>query len=141
MNNPLRILYIDDSALDRALVRNALVIDNPGRYLLTEAASRREFETRLAQGKYDLVLSYFNIFGFEGLQVLELVKQVDAALPVIIVTGTGSEEVAVEVMKRGASDYVIKTPSHIQRLPQTIQAVLEKRSLEYERRQAVEDLR
>ncbi len=141
MNSPLRILYIDDSPLDRELVRYALMKDNPGRYLLTEAASRQEFETRLVQGKYDLVLADFNILGFNGLQVLDLVKQVDAAVPVIIVTGTGSEEVAVEAMKRGASDYVIKTSSHIQRLPQTIQAVFEKRSLERERQQTMEDLR
>ena len=83
----------------------------------------------------------FNILGFDELQVLKLVKQVDADLPVIIVTGTGSEEVAVEAIKRGASDYVIKATNHIQRLPQTIQIVLEKQSIERERRQAVEDLR
>ena len=91
-------------------------------------ASRADFETALAQGDFDLVLSDFNILGFEGLQVLEAVHAKDSNLPVIIVTGTGSEEVAAEAIKRGAADYVIKTPRHIQRLPHTIHAVAGKKT-------------
>ena len=49
----------DNSPLDRELVRHILMKDNPGQYFLTEAASRFEFEARLAPGKYDLVLSDF----------------------------------------------------------------------------------
>ncbi len=141
MISPLRILYIDDSALDRELVRHSLLFENTGEFILTETSSRQEFETLLLPGKFDLVLSDFNILGFDGLQVLDQVQQVDASLPVIIVTGTGSEEIAVEAMKRGAGDYVIKTPSHIRRLPKTIHAVLEKEAFEKERQQASEDLR
>jgi signal transduction histidine kinase len=60
---------------------------------------------------------------------------------VIIVTGTGSEEVAAEAIKRGAADYVIKSPKHILRLPHIIHGVLEKKRLEHERKQAEEALR
>ncbi len=59
--------------------------------------------------------------------MIELVHAQDPDLPVIIVTGTGSETVAVEALKMGAADYVIKTPDHIRRLPLAIHAVLEKR--------------
>ena len=123
MQQPVRILYIDDSAHDRALVRHALEIEH-GSFGVTEAATRAEFEAQLAHGDFDLVLSDFNILGYDGLQVLDAVKATNPRLPVLIVTGTGSEEIAVEAMKRGAADYVIKTPSHIQRLPLTIQSVL-----------------
>jgi hypothetical protein len=136
----IRILYVDDSRLDRELVRYALVEEHGG-FDLTEAASREEFETCLQKGPYDLVLSDFNILGFEGLQVLDTVKRSDPALPVVIVTGTGSEEVAVEAMKRGAADYVLKTTQHIRRLPHTIEAALHKQRLEAERRRAEEALR
>ena len=140
MNEPIRILYVDDYPLDRELVRDALEKEHGG-FEVVEAASRADFETILAKGGFDLVLSDFNILGFEGLQVLEAVRAKDPNLPVIIVTGTGSEEVAAEAIKRGAADYVIKTPSHIQRLPHTIHAALEKKQLEQERRQALEALR
>ncbi|MGB8212587.1 MAG: HD domain-containing phosphohydrolase [Anaerolineales bacterium] len=126
MTTPIRILYVDDYPLDRELVRDALEKEHGG-FEVIEAASRSAFETILGKGDFDLVLSDFNILGFEGLQVLEAVHAKDPSLPVIIVTGTGSEEVASEAIKRGAADYVIKTPRHIQRLPHTIHAALEEK--------------
>jgi PAS domain S-box-containing protein len=140
MNQPVHILYVDDSPLDRELVRDALEKEHGG-FKLVEAASRAEFETALNRGGFDLVLSDFNILGFEGLQVLETVRATGSNLPVIIVTGTGSEEVAAEAIKRGAADYVIKSPKHIQHLAHTIHTVLEKKRLETERTQALEALR
>lgn len=137
MSEPVRILYVDDYPLDRELVRDALEKDHGG-FQVAEAASRAEFEALLAARAFDLVLSDFNILGFEGLQVLDAVHASAPHMPVVIVTGTGSEEIAVEAMKRGAADYVIKTPKHIRRLPQTIYAILEKQRLrnEYERARA-----
>lgn len=126
--NIIHILYVDDYPLDRELVRDALERENShGEFRVTEAASRQEFEAHLAQEgfQYDIVLSDFNILGFEGLQVLKAVQTKAPKVPVIIVTGTGSEEVAVTAMKQGAADYVIKSPKHIRRLPATIYAVLE----------------
>ncbi|MBL8058036.1 MAG: PAS domain S-box protein, partial [Anaerolineales bacterium] len=124
MSVEIRLLYVDDNPLDRELVRDALAHDTVS-FQVTEAASRAEFEACLGPGRYDLVLSDFNILGFQGLQVLAAVKAVDPGVPVVIVTGTGSEEVAVEAMKRGAADYVIKDPRRIQRLPRTLRAILE----------------
>jgi PAS domain S-box-containing protein len=135
MKTPIRILYVDDYSLDRELVLDALQVENGG-FQVTVAASRADFETALAKGDFDLILSDFNILGFEGLQVLEAVHAKDPTLPVVIVTGTGSEEIAVTAMKSGAADYVIKKPHHIRRLPLTVRAVLEKKQLDEERKQA-----
>jgi diguanylate cyclase (GGDEF)-like protein/PAS domain S-box-containing protein len=132
MTAAIRILYIDDNAHDRELVRDALEREHD-RFQVTAVRSRAEFEAQLAAGDFDLVLSDFNILGFTGLQVLDAVRAKHARLPVVIVTGTGSEEIGVEAMKRGAADYVIKTPRHIQRLPQSILTVLEKLQLQEER--------
>lgn len=140
MNTPIRILYVDDYPLDRDLVRDALVVETSGIHL-SEASSRDEFLAQFEKGKYDLILSDFNIAGFDALQVLEVVADRDPDLPVVIVTGTGSEEAAVAAMKRGAADYVIKTPHHIRRLARTIFAVLDQKRMELERRRAEEALR
>lgn len=128
----IHILYVDDSPFDRGLVLDSLEKEHGG-FQVMQAASRADFETALAHGNFDLILSDFNILGFEGLQVLEAVHAKNPDLPVIIVTGTGSEEIAVEAMKRGAADYIIKTPRHIQRLPLTIQAVLDRKLLKEDR--------
>ncbi len=139
MANQIHILYIDDSPLDRALVRDALEKEHGG-FVLTEAKSQHEFEQLIHENKYDLVLTDFNISGFEGLQVLEIVRKVSPHTPVILVTGTGSEEVAVEAMKRGASDYVIKTTSHISRLPKTILSVIAAKQIHLENENAHNEL-
>lgn len=140
MSEPIRVLYVDDSYFDRELVLDALEKAHDG-FKLKLAANRAEFESALVEGGFDVVLSDFNILGFEGLQVLDAVKVRNADIPVIIVTGTGSEEIAAEAIKRGAADYVIKTPTHIMRLPATIHAAFDRQRLEQQKRQTEADLR
>ena len=135
MNKTLNILHVEDNPYDRELVKDALEKEKDN-FRIIEAATQKEFESLLKKGKYDAVLSDFDILGYEGLQVLKVVKATDPDLPVVIVTGTGSEEIAVQAMKNGAADFVIKSPTHIRRLPQTILAVLEKRRLDEEHKQA-----
>jgi PAS domain S-box-containing protein len=135
IGDPIQIIYIDDSPFDRELVRDALEREQRG-FQLTLATTQHEFENFLKNNEFDLVLSDFNIAGFEGLEVIELVNEYKPNLPVVIVTGTGSEEVAVEALKMGAADYVIKTPEHIRRLHHTILQVMENQSLQKEKERA-----
>jgi len=139
MSEKQRILYIDDNPLDRALVRDALEKEHGG-FQVVEAGTMAEFEILLEKGEFEVVLSDFNILGFNGLQVIDAIREHDPAIPVIIVTGTGSEDIAVAALKRGAADYVIKTPDHIRRLPTTIMAAMERRRLREERRRNEEAL-
>jgi len=140
MNELFRILYVDDYPLDRRLVRDALENEDGG-FEITEAASREQFEEQLAEKGYDLVLSDFNILGFDGLEVIDSVRAHDPDIPVVIITGTGSEEVAVEAMRRGAADYVIKTPECIRHLPHTIRAAVHERRLVDQKRRAEAEIR
>ncbi|MBC8321875.1 MAG: response regulator [Bacteroidetes bacterium] len=140
MNKNLQILYIDDNPMDRALVRDSLEQEHGG-FDLTEAESQEEFEKLIEEKNFDIVLSDFNILGYEGLQVLDYVKENHPHIPVIMVTGTGSETVAVESMRRGAADYVIKTTQHIQKLPQTILSVIDKKKVQHERDKVLKDLK
>ena len=130
-SDKIRILYVDDYQLDRELVRDSLEKEHGG-FEVTEASDRHEFDALLKNRTFDVVLSDFNIAGFEGLQVIAAVRKHNPSMPVIIVTGTGSEEIAVMALKQGASDYVLKRPNHIRRLPQTILAALEKQILKNE---------
>ncbi|MBK9745699.1 MAG: PAS domain-containing protein [Chloroflexi bacterium] len=140
MSTSIRVLHVDDSALDRELIRDALEHDSADFTVIT-ASARQEFEHQLARGEFDVVVTDFNILGFEGVQVIDAVHSHYPHLPVIVVTGTGSEEVAVEAMKRGAADYVIKSPRHIRRLATTIQSACERKRLLAARLQAESNLR
>ncbi len=137
--DPVRVLYIDDYEADGQLVREVLEREG-ARFKLTQAANRQEFEARLDSADFDLVLSDFNLLGFRDFQLLETVRQSRPETPVVIVTGSGSKESAVEAIRRGAADYVIKTPEDIRRLPHALLAVLEAQHLRTERSRTEQDL-
>ena len=140
MKNKIQILHVDDNSFDRQLVKDALCKEHDA-FEVIEADSREKFEQHLAEKDFDIILSDFNILGFNGLQVLQIVHEKDPEIPVIIVTGTGSEEIAIQAMKMGASDYVIKSAKHIRGLASAIEQVLEKKRFQHERDEALEALK
>jgi diguanylate cyclase (GGDEF)-like protein/PAS domain S-box-containing protein len=136
----VRVLYIDDSPFDRELVRDVLEREHQG-FALTEVHNRQGLERALERGGFDCVLSDLNILGFMGIEVVDLVHERYPDLPVLILTGTGSEELAVEAMKGEAADYILKKPPHIQRLPVSIEKVLDTARLRRERELFERELR
>ena len=99
------ILIVEDEAKMRRLLE--LNLGEEG--FTTHAA--RDAETGLkilTQEKIDLVVTDFKLPGMNGMEFLQAIKRVDASLPVVIMTAYGSVESAVEAMKVGASDYVLK---------------------------------
>ncbi|HXW01477.1 MAG TPA: response regulator, partial [Anaerolineae bacterium] len=139
MNEFIDILHVDDDQLYHELVRHVLEKEIGGSRV-SEAASYPEFEARLTEGNYDLVLTDFNIFGLEGSQVFDAVRVVDPQAPVVIVTGPGSEGMAVEAVERGATDYVTKTPQSLRWLPHAVRAAIEQQRLQAEHKRAEEAL-
>ena len=140
MKTKTRILHVDDNLHDRQLIKDALLKEHDG-FEVIEADSRQKFEQYLSENDFDLVLSDFNIPGFDGLQVLQIVKEKCPEIPVIIVTGTGSEEIAVQAMKLGADDYVIKSVKHIRGLVPAIKTVLKNKKIQDEHKKKLIALR
>jgi PAS domain S-box-containing protein len=103
----MRVLHLEDSAPDAELVANKLATDLPGCEVL-HAMSRQEYETALQKGGFDLILSDYTLHGFDGLSALEMARQRCPDKPFIFLSGTIGEERAIEALKRGATDYVIK---------------------------------
>jgi diguanylate cyclase (GGDEF)-like protein/PAS domain S-box-containing protein len=139
--DPIRILHIEDSVFDRELVGHALS-QAGNEFAVSTANNRAQFEAAIQSGSFDCVLTDFNILGFTGIEVIDAVRAIQPHLPVVILTGTGSEEMAVEAMKRGAADYILKSNKHIGHLPATLRQAVEKAKLEtaFARRQAQADL-
>lgn len=129
----MKVLYLDDSLWDRELVEEVLTKEG---FEVRLISSREEFEAALLGMDFSAVLTDLNVLGFEGLKVLELVREKDPFMPVIILTGTGSEELAVEALKRGAMDYVVKTPKHIRKLPEAVRKAVENARLMKENEEA-----
>jgi len=139
MKKKIRVLHIDDSMHDRKLVKDVLLNEYDG-FEVVEADNRENFLQHLNEKDFDIILSDFNILGFDGLQVLQIVKEKYPNMPVIIVTGTGSEEIAIQAMKLGAADYVIKSVTHIRGLAHSIELVLENKKNQKARKKALKAL-
>jgi DNA-binding NtrC family response regulator len=71
-------------------------------------STREEFEAALAEGGWDLTLADYWLPSFTGLEALEAIRKVDPLLPFILISGTLGDERAIESLKSGATDYVLK---------------------------------
>ncbi|MEW6514659.1 MAG: EAL domain-containing protein [Pseudomonadota bacterium] len=122
-HDPIRVLHIEDEAVFRQLVRGALS-DTETSFDITSISTWDEFEKELAGEGWDCVLSDMHLVGFTGIDILKWLIERYPDLPVVILTGTGNEELAVEAMKLGAADYILKTPNFMASLPYTLQGVV-----------------
>ena len=123
---PLRFLLLDDNPDDRLLARRELERHFPD-CATTEVGDSKGFEEVAAAGfPFDLVITDYQMRWTTGLDVLKLIKAHDPQLSVIMFTATGTQEIAVEAMKHGLDDYVIKSPRHYARLPVAVRTCLDR---------------
>jgi len=119
----LKILLIEDTQTDAELALRELTrsgIRHSGLRVETE----HELRTQLERFAPDIVLSDFSMPHFDGLSALKVVREVRPDLPFIFVSGRIGEELAIESLKLGANDYVIKT--NLSRLPSAVMSAMER---------------
>jgi signal transduction histidine kinase len=107
MNSPLHILHLEDDLNDAALVR-ATLAEGKIDCVVNCVQTRAGFVDALERGGIDLVLSDFSLPAFDGLAAAEVVRTGWPLIPFILVSGTLGEEQAVDSLKSGAADYVLK---------------------------------
>jgi len=125
MNRILNVLLADDNPDDRALVVRALSEEFPG-CRFTQVTNLRQLSLALERAPVDLVVTDYQLCWTDGLKVLKSVKSRWPECPVIMFTGTGSEEIAVQAMKDGLDDYVLKSPKHYSRLSAAVVLALDR---------------
>ena len=108
VTSPLRILLLEDDPTDAALIQELLEADNIA-CEVTRVQTRAEFLSGLEDSAIDLILADYKLPSFDGLSALKLAQNVRPGLPFIFVSGTLGEEVAIEALKIGATDYVLKS--------------------------------
>lgn len=138
MPRALKVLLVEDSEEDAALIlrefKRAGIGVEPQR-VWTEQALRAALE----QEQWDLVVSDFSMPALTGIRCLELFQQASLDIPFILVSGTVGEEMAVEAMKKGAHDYIMK--DKLTRLIPAIQRELADSRVRREHREAEQRLR
>jgi len=107
MKSLLRILHLEDDSNDAALVQTVLAAGGIA-CVTTQVQTRKDFLAALEHGEVDLILSDCSLPTFDGLSAAEMVREQWPDIPFIFVSGTLGEERAVESLKKGATDYVLK---------------------------------
>ncbi|BDI14607.1 hypothetical protein ANSO36C_04090 [Nostoc cf. commune SO-36] len=104
------LLIIDDSAADRKIYRRYLLKDPHQSYQILEADCAEEGLALCQKVPCDVILLDFCLPDMSGLELFDQMQQeiFKTSVPVIMLTGRGDEEIAVQVMKRGALDYLVK---------------------------------
>jgi DNA-binding NtrC family response regulator len=113
----LRILNLEDSSLDAELV-HATLTEGGVECQITRVQTRADFATALENGGVDLVLADYSLPAFDGLSALKVAQEIRPEVPFVLVSGALGEERAIEALKEGATDYVLK-----QRLERLVPAV------------------
>jgi PAS domain S-box-containing protein len=129
----LRVIVLEDNPADAELIelelhRNGLEV------ACQRAVSRTDFMNALRSDTPDLVLADYTLPGFDGMSALRMLREQHPDTPFIFVSGSLGEERAIEALKSGATDYVLK--DRLERLPAVVRRALSESRERYERRQA-----
>lgn len=125
----LSLAIIEDEEAHFQLMRRAINRDFPdvSVYHFNDA---EEFIGKLNEIQPDVILVDYMMPGMNGLDLLKHLQNTHSEVPIIMITGQGDERIAVQAMKAGASDYVVKSPEFLRLLPSTIEKVVRKKKLQ-----------
>ena len=141
MTTPMiALLVIDDDELDRKAVAHAVKALGTG-YEMQEARDGRQGVDLAIARTFDCILVDYQLPDMNGLDLLiELRKRLNVAVPVVMLTGSGNESIAVEAMKRGAQDYLPKSQLGPESLSRVVSNAIEKCSLQMRLAETQRDL-
>jgi PAS domain S-box-containing protein len=138
MESILKILMVEDFSSDAELIKHQI---RKSEILFIDKIvdTKESYIKALGDFMPDIILSDFTLPTFDGMQALRIREELAPSIPFILVTGSINEETAVEVMKAGADDYIIK--GHITRIGAAIKQSLEKREIIRQKKAAEDQLK
>ena len=125
----LKILLVDDNIDQRELLQYALQ-KNGKDHLVTSVEDGPACLEEIKRSSFDAIILDYSLPRMNGLEVLSEIQARGHHIPVVMVTGQGDEGIAVEAMKRGACDYIIKSSNYLETLMIVLEKVIEKHQLE-----------
>ncbi|MBD3426108.1 MAG: PAS domain S-box protein [Candidatus Omnitrophica bacterium] len=137
MAKKIRVLMVEDSADDALMVEHEL---QKGGFLpeVKRVETREQMSRALDEGQWDIIIADYKLPEFSGEDALELLKEKAIDLPFIVVSGTIGEEIAVKMLKNGASDYMVK--GKLARLYPAVEREMEESRMRGSRRRTEKEL-
>ncbi len=135
---PVRILLLEDNPGDAELCRRKL--ESSGlEFSIKSVSIQDQFKLEIGTDAYDIVLGDYRLQSWTGLEAIRWLRGTGSLIPFILVSGTLGDELAVECIKEGATDYVLK--EKLDRLPFAIRRALDEKGMRADRDQAERELR
>ena len=134
----LRIVHLEDNARDRELVADTLSAEGVACEIIY-AKTKAEFEAAVAQQDIDLIFCDYTLPSYSGMEALVEAREAQPDTPFIFVSGTIGQERAVESLRSGATDCVLK--DHLDRLSQVVRRALHEAEMQRQQQQAEEAMR
>lgn len=131
------MLCLEDSRKDVEIMKE-LLLENGFQIELDWTATEKEFRSLLQVNKYDIIISDFRLPGFDAFTALRISAEISPSVPFICVSGSIGEETAIELIRQGAVDYILK--DRLGRLPSALKRALDEASERRSRRRAEEAL-
>lgn len=138
MNSKLKLLLLEDEIPDAELIQRFLSHSGLA-FTAVIASDKSEFEAAIRKNAFDAILADNSLPQFNSIDALRLMRERNIDIPFILVTGTVSEEFAVDIIHKGADDYILK--NNLTRLPASIKSAIEKRKTIREKRIAEDELK
>ncbi|MCJ7604332.1 MAG: ATP-binding protein [Desulfobulbaceae bacterium] len=137
MNSLLHILHLEDDFNDAELVKTALEEDGL-RFVVACVETKADFVEALAKKEYDIILADYLLPSFDGLSALAIAHEKTPDVPFIFISGVMGEELAIDTLKNGATDYVLK--QRLSRLVPAVRRALNEAKEHIKRKRAEEEL-
>lgn len=131
--NTIHVLHLEDNPLDAQLIKDYLNTTSVVAQI-TLVASQQQYQQCLHAHNYDFIFADYTLPDFDALQALHVLKMVSPQTPFILVSGTIDEELAIDCLKAGATDYVLK--NRLSRLYPVIQRTLQEKEAHQKKQQA-----
>ena len=138
MEKRLKILIVEDVETDAELIRMELE-DSGMNFTMDRVEKKKALTDFLQKSIPDIIISDYSLPGFNALEALIIKAQFNSEIPFILVTGNQTEEIAVECIKKGADDYILK--SSLTRLPSAIKNAIQKKQAQLASQQAIEQIK
>ncbi|MBN1593642.1 MAG: response regulator [Candidatus Coatesbacteria bacterium] len=137
-----KILIVDDNKDHNDLQKDA-VSESSNDYIISQALGSDECLDAIKDAQFDLIILDYTLPNMNGIELMDRIKSLKPDMPILMVTGHGDESIAVDAMKRGACDYLAKTPdmSFLKALPIVVKKALKQHELSLEKKHLEEQVR
>ncbi len=136
---PLRVVHLEDSELDHELVVSELEDELPWAIDIQRVEDESDFLSALQNNRPHLILSDYSLPSYDGMSAFEMAHQILPNVPFIIITGAMGEEIAVDTLRQGVTDYILK--QRLERLTPSIRRALSEVEARSSREKAEQEVR